>query len=112
MDKVITKSLVERMRDHLACYWKEGDVAPQLTSIELMLMEEAADELAAQKEQYRVLEDEMLVLGDERNKLAEALRSCMNGVQALVDNFDSVNIPCEAYHAALKQAHEALNEFK
>ena len=66
MDKVIAKSLVERMRDHLACYWKEGDVAPQLTSIELMLIEEAANELAAQKEHYRVLEEEMLVLGDER----------------------------------------------
>ena len=58
MDKVNTKSLIERMRDHLSCYWKEGDVAPQLTSIELMLLEEAADELAAQKEQFRGLEDE------------------------------------------------------
>ena len=29
MDKVNTKSLIERLRDHLACYWKEGDVAPR-----------------------------------------------------------------------------------
>tara|TARA_R110000868_G_scaffold70718_1_gene207567 strand:- start:591 stop:818 length:228 start_codon:yes stop_codon:yes gene_type:complete len=43
----MSKSLIERLRDHLSCYWKEGDVAPQLTSIELMLIEEAANELAA-----------------------------------------------------------------
>ena len=47
----MSKSLIERMRDHLACYWKEGDVAPQLTSIELMLIEEAANELAAAQAQ-------------------------------------------------------------
>lgn len=74
----MSKSLIERMRDHLACYWKEGDVAPQLTSIELMLIEEAADELAAQKEQFRVLEDEMLVLGDERNAAVAALKFAAN----------------------------------
>ena len=43
----MSKNLIERLRDHLSCYWKEGDVAPQLTSIELMLIEEAANELAA-----------------------------------------------------------------
>ena len=47
----MSKSLIERMRDHLACYWKEGDVAPQVTSIELMLIEEAANELAAAQAQ-------------------------------------------------------------
>jgi hypothetical protein len=51
----MSKSLIERMRDHLACYWKEGDVAPQVTSIELMLIEEAAAELAAaQKDAERL----------------------------------------------------------
>ena len=43
--------LIERLRMHLSCYWKEGDVAPQLTSIELMLIEEAANELAAAQAQ-------------------------------------------------------------
>ena len=50
-------SLIDRLRIHLSCYWKEGDVAPHLTSIELMLIEEAADELAAaiaQRDKARV----------------------------------------------------------
>ena len=51
--------LIERLRDHLACYWKEGDVAPQLTSIELMLIEEAANELAAAHAEIAELKEEL-----------------------------------------------------
>ena len=51
--------LIERLRDHLACYWKEGDVAPQLTSIELMLVEEAANQLAAVENEMQVMSDKL-----------------------------------------------------
>ena len=51
----MSKNLIERLRHHLSCYWKEGDVAPQLTSIELMLIEEAANELAAAQAEIAAL---------------------------------------------------------
>ena len=56
----MSKSLIERLRDHLACYWKEGDVAPQLTSIELILIEEAANELAAAQAEIAMLKNEYI----------------------------------------------------
>jgi len=104
MDKVNTKSLIERMRDHLACYWKEGDVAPQVTSIELMLIEEAADELAAQKEQYRVLTDEMLVMMDERNEAEKALRVAV-GLLSTMPQFSNMH-PNDVLECILKETRE------
>ena len=69
MDKV-SDGLLQRLR-----YIADTDDA-RFSGIDQTL-NEAADELAAQKEQFRVLEDEMLVLGDERNaaqaKIAELL---------------------------------------
>ena len=62
----MSKNLIERLRHHLSCYWKEGDVAPQLTSIELMLIEEAATELAAAQA--------------ERDKAVAALKHYLNAV--------------------------------
>jgi hypothetical protein len=47
--------LIDRLRMHLSRYWKEGDVAPQLTSIELMLIDEAANELAAAQAEIATL---------------------------------------------------------
>ena len=57
--------LIDRLRMHLSCYWKEGDVAPQLTSIELMLIEESANELAAAQAQRNKLEKALIeVIGN------------------------------------------------
>lgn len=98
MDKVITKSLIERMRDHLACYWKEGDVAPQLTSIELMLIEEAANELAALKEQLR------LCNVDQFSTAAE-LAAAQAEIERLKKRKDEC---CNGWGAALKDAVENM----
>jgi hypothetical protein len=59
MDKV-SDGLLQRLR-----YIADTDDA-RFSGIDQTL-NEAADELAAQKEQFRVLEDEMLVMMDERN---------------------------------------------
>ena len=83
----MSKSLIERLRDHLSCYWKEGDVAPQLTSIELMLIEEAATELAAAQA--------------ERDKAVAALKHYGQHVDGCMDN-DSVDCIC-GYTTALKE---------
>jgi len=56
------------------------------------------------------LRRELAAVIEQRDKLAEALRSCMNGIQATADHLDSRDVPCGAYHAVLKQAHEALKE--
>ena len=75
----MSKNLIERLRHHLSCYWKEGDVAPQLTSIELMLIEEAATELAAaQAERNKAMREadameEFLSAAVKRGKEASAI---------------------------------------
>jgi len=53
-DKIVT---------HAMCFARASEEADELHS----LCEKLEEELAAQKEQMRVLEEEMLVLGDERN---------------------------------------------
>ena len=61
MDKVNTKSVIKRLHEVLTICGEDRINMWRHTFLEF------ADELAAQKEQMRVLEDEMLVLGDERN---------------------------------------------
>ena len=68
MDKVNTKSVIKRLHEVLTIYGEDRINMWRWTFLEF------ADELAAQKEQYRVLEDELLVLGDERNAAVAALK--------------------------------------
>jgi hypothetical protein len=79
MDKVNTKSVIKRLHEVLTIYGEDRINMWRHTFLEF------ADELAAQKEHYRVLEDEMLVMMDERNAsearsnlLACALRSLLS----------------------------------
>ena len=69
--------LIERLRDHLACYWKEGDVAPQLTSIELMLIEEAANELAAAHAEIAELKEEL----NDKRRFCYAVELALDGLK-------------------------------
>ena len=71
-DKIVT---------HAMCFARASEEADEFHS----LCEKLEEELAAQKEQFRVLEDEMLALGDERNAaetrsnlLACALRALLS----------------------------------
>ena len=84
----MSKSLIERLRDHLSCYCKEGDVAPQLTSIELMLIEEAATELAAAQAQ--------------RDKLVAAFAHLQSFVQGDLQEYDAAEF-ASLINAALKE---------
>ena len=87
----MSKSLIERMRDHLACYWKEGDVAPQLTSIELMLIEEAANELAAAQAEIAELKEE---LADKR-RFCYAVEQALSGLNGdYIETIDKLRKEC------------------
>lgn len=69
--------LIERLRDHLACYWKEGDVAPQLTSIELMLVEEAANQLAIVQDEIADLTEEL----NDKSRFCYAVECALDGLK-------------------------------
>ena len=100
MDKVNTKSVIKRLHEVLTIYGEDRINMWRHTFLEF------ADELAAQKEQFRVLEDELLVLGDERNAaearsnlLACALRSlllkctCCGGTGEVATGHIQMGIP-------------------
>ena len=69
--------LIDRLRMHLSCYWKEGDVAPQLTSIELMLIEEAANELAAAHAEIAELKEEL----NDKLRFCYAVELALDGLK-------------------------------
>jgi hypothetical protein len=92
-DKIVT---------HAMCFARASEEADEFHS----LCEKLEEELAAQKEQFRVLEDELLVLGDERNAavarsnlLACALRSlllkctCCGGTGEVATGHIQMGIP-------------------
>jgi replicative DNA helicase len=105
---VVSAEYIRREMDY---YTHKFVIADHMRDVE----RELAAAIAQRDEKDRQLADcynRMCNAESQRDKLADALRSCMNGVQALADQFDSVGIPCGAYHEALKQAHEALKDMK
>jgi len=65
-------TLIERIRLHLSCYWREGDPGPQLTTVELELLAEAADALAADLIYTTALRTKLAAAIAERDKVAVA----------------------------------------
>jgi hypothetical protein len=61
-------------------------------------------ELAALKEQYRVLEDELLVLGDERNEAVAALQVAV-GLLSTMPQFSNMH-PNDVLEGILKETKE------
>ena len=59
-----------------------------------------------------LLIDEAPALLDEVEKLRAALRTCMNGCEAAINKLETPTTPLPAYHAAVKQARQALGETK
>jgi hypothetical protein len=74
-DKIVT---------HAMCFARASEEADELHS----LCEKMEEELAAQKEQFRVLEDEMLVLGDERNAAQAKIAALLNFVDKNMTFYD------------------------
>ena len=77
---VVKESLIDRLRMHLSCYWKTGDVAPQLTSIELMLIDEAANELDEIEKEMQVMSDQLtcaLLEAKENAEIANEFKHTM-----------------------------------
>jgi hypothetical protein len=85
---------------HAMCFARASEEADELHS----LCEKLEAELAAQKEQFRVLEDELLVLGDERNAAEKALRVAV-GLLSTMPQFSNMH-PNDVLEGILKETKE------